>query len=338
MGRILGRAAVAALLLLGVASLFAQGPRYGSIVGQIQVARALFPNRPVLVNLTTRGINAGMVYTDNEGRFGFYQLLGNPYRITIDDPDYAPVERLVDLDPSSGAVKIVNITLVPKREIEKPPSSGRDGVPGKNANAVAGNELARQIPDAAVDEFKAGVKAESSKKPKDALGHYLKAIEIAPDFYQARNNLGALYLARGEPAEAQRQFEAAIRSNPAEGSAYFNLANVFLLSKRPVEAADTARKGLRLEPDSDFGQFVFGSALGRLGERQQAESALRRALELNPHQVKAHLALVNLYLGSGQKQAAIAELKSFLNAAPGDALAPQAREVLQRLETETQAR
>lgn len=326
-------AVVAFVSMLFAVHAAAQGQQYGSIVGQVRVVRSAFPAKAVLVELNTRGATITSTYTDNEGRFSFNGLMGNPYHVVINDPDYAPVDELVALDPSSAALKMLNITLVPKGDVAKPESNdNRQPVSGGNPNVTSAAGLHRNVPDSAIREFKAGVDAEKKKKPDDAARHYNKAIELAPDFYEARNNLGSLALARSDFNAAQEQFQAAIRANPSEASSYFNLANVLVLTKQPAEAMKVAADGLRLQPGSAFGHFVMGTALANSGNVMEAERELKRALELDSTMTKAHLGLVNIYLQQKKKDSAVAELKAFLKNSPNDPFAPKAREVLKRLE------
>lgn len=330
------RSFVLPLLVMGcVTWVAAQGPQYGTIVGQLRLARSAFPPKAVLVNLETRGATIASVYTDNEGRFTFSQLLGNPYRVIINDADYSPVDELVALDPSTSAIRMLNITLVPKSDVAAVRAgTNSSAIAGGNPNVTNPGGLRREVPEPALREFKAGVNAEHKKKLDDASRHYQKAIEIAPDFYEARNNLGSLQLAKSDFDAAREQFQAALKSNPSEASSQFNMANLMLLTKQPADAEKYAREGLRLQPTSAFGHFVLGSALGSTGDTAEAERELHRALELDPATTKAHLALVNIYLQQKKKQEAIAELRSFLKSAPDDPFAPKARDVLTRLESE----
>lgn len=336
MSRLFRLFSAAFLAVLIVVPSLAQGPQYGSIIGQVRLTRSSFPPQTVLVELNTRGATIASTYTDNEGRFSFNGLLGNPYHVIITDPEYAPVDELVALDPSSSALKMLNITLVPRGDVAKPDSANtRQAVAGGNPNVTSPAGLNRPAPsDAALREFKEGVKAEKKNKLDDATRHYRKAIELAPDFFEARNNLGSLALARSDFPSAREQFEAAMKINPSEASSYFNLANLFLLTKQPDQAVKLVNEGLRLQPQSAFGHFVLGTALGNAGNIPEAERELRRALELDPRMTKAHLALVNIYLQQQRKDNAIAELRTFLQSSPNDSFAPKAREVLKRLESQ----
>ena len=52
----------------------------------------------------------------------------------------------------------------------------------------------------------------------EAMVHYQKALELAPDDPVAHNNLGTLLARAGQLSEAIRHFEAAVRLNPRLGA------------------------------------------------------------------------------------------------------------------------
>ncbi|MFB3813077.1 MAG: tetratricopeptide repeat protein [Terriglobales bacterium] len=259
----------------------------------------------------------------------------NLYTLTINEQDYAPVYERIPLSPSSMPLRMLHISLVPKEEIAKPKADAEtERIPGSNPNVVDPAGLTRELPQLAIREFKAGIASEHKNDIEEAIRHYQKAIEIAPEFYEARNNLGSLHLGRSEFEAARQQFQEAMRLNPAEARAHFNMANLMLITHQPVKAQSIARDGLRLQPSSAFGHFVLGSALERSSDMAEAEQELRRALELDPAMAKARLQLVNVYLRQNRKAEAMNELRAFLKAAPDDPLVARAREVLKRLESE----
>ena len=96
----------------------------------------------------------------------------------------------------------------------------------------------------------------SDNKKDEAIAHYRKAIEIAPDFHPARNNLGTLYLGKSDFKAAEEQFREAVRLDQNEAQAYFNLSNVLMLTGRFTEAETTLAQGLQRRPDSAFGYFL----------------------------------------------------------------------------------
>jgi len=322
-----------AFLLLFPSWLNAQGAGgVGSINGELHVSRGDFPGN-VLVELQLRGATITSQYSDQEGRFGFYSLNSNPYHIVIHDERYNPVDQLVVLDTSITAVAMANITLTP---VASAKSDSRNPQQGSNPYLMDPSEYRHHFPKSAVKEFDAGVKAEKNHKPEEALQHYEKAISLAPNFYPARNNLGAAYLNKPDYPAAQAQFEEVIKINPSDGAAYFNLGNLYLLTKKYDDAAQWLQRGLAKEPTSSLGHFLLGSVYTRTGKPDLAEKEFNNSLQLDPKSTKPRLALVNLYLQQGHSTDAIQQLKAFLQAAsPGDPFVPKAKQLLQKLETQS---
>jgi Tfp pilus assembly protein PilF len=306
----------------------AQAPS-GSIVGQVRIARASFPENPILVTLEGRGILITTIYTDNEGRFGFNGLPGNIYHVIIREKEFAPVRETVNINPETTPVAMLTIYLNPIEATQTKVT----GITGGNQHLADPAEFTKHIRKPARKEFNKGVDSDKAGKLDDAIEHYRRAIAQAPEFYAARNNLGSDLLRQSRFSEAQQQFEAVIEINPSDAAAYFNLGNLYLLTQRNDEAQRLVEQGLTKQPDSALGHFLHGSVLASGSKVQAAEGALRRSLELDPLLGKARLALVNIYLIQHRTTEAIAELRSFLAAAPKDPLATKASEVLKRLET-----
>jgi tetratricopeptide (TPR) repeat protein len=301
----------------------------GNITGEIRITRVGLPDKQILVNLNARGASINSAYADDQGRFGFYSLPGGAYSIVIKDDDYDPVEEDVILNLAVSTTAFARITLTPKSERKASDTAGR--VPGSNPNVVDLAEYTRKFPKKVVKEYEKGLDASLQSQPDVAMRHFQKAIELAPHFYPAHNELGRIYMARSEFDSAQNEFREAIRLNQSDAEAHLNLGNVFLLTRKYDDALRNVEEGLRREPNSGFGQFILGSIYERTGKTAEAEHALRQALVLDPTMTKVHLELVNLYLGAGKKAEARSELKAFLKDFPNDPFAPKAREVLDKL-------
>jgi Flp pilus assembly protein TadD len=315
-------------LILSASSVSAQ--QYGTIVGEVHVARADFPSQPILVELQLRGAAIASVYTDGQGRFGFHGLGSNPYHVVIHDDAFYPVDELAKLDLSITSTLMVQVHLLPRRQAQKEPLVTR--AVGSNPGLVDPKEYRRHFPKKALKEFDKGVQADRNGKHDDAIRYYEEALHIAPDFYPARNNLGSDYLSRSDFRSAREEFEQAVKLNESDAEAHLNLANVFLQTKNYEGALKNVQEGLRRQPDSAFGMFLLGSIYERMGRAQEAEKALHEALQLDPNMSRIHLELVNLYLAEQKPTEAKAELQAFLKQFPGDPLAPRAREVLAKLQ------
>jgi Flp pilus assembly protein TadD len=321
----------ALLAFLSVSNqLCAQQNQFGKIIGTVRVVRGDFPQHPVLISLEMRGSPIGSSYCDDQGRYGFYSLIANEYRVLVNDDAYEPVSITASVDPSIAPMNFIDIQLTPRANAKKDPLPGR--VQGSNPYLVDPAEYYRQFPKKTLKEFEKGVDADHHGKTDEAIEHYEKAVSYSSNFYPARNNLGSAYLSRQNFDEAEKQFEAALKANQNDVEAYFNLANVMLMTKRYSEAEHQINEGLQRRPDSAFGHFLQGLLYSRLGKLDLAEKGLQSALQLDPKMAQVHLQLVNLYLQQKRTPEAISELEAYLKASPDSPLSGKARETLKRLQ------
>jgi tetratricopeptide (TPR) repeat protein len=299
----------------------------GNIVGEIRITDVGLPDTQILVNLQARGATINSAYADTDGRFGFYALPDGVYSIVIEAENYARVDQQVILNLAISTTAFARITL---HKVSKEKDLNSSRVNGANPDIVDQSDLVKKFPKNAVKEYEKGLRARDND-PAGAVSHFQKAVEIAPEFYQAHNELGRIYLARSDFGKAEQEFSTAVRLNQSDSQGHLNLANVYLLTKEYEKASHEVNDGLRKDPNSALGYFVLGSIYERIGKTSDAELALRRALERDPSMSKVHLELVNLYLGEGKKAEAIGELQVFLRDFPKDPFASRARDVLTKL-------
>src|SRR5260370_5887469 len=189
------RAVVLSVLLASFAipsRLCAQQNQLGKIIGSVRVVKGDFPSRPVLISLEMRGSPIGSAYCDDQGRFGFYSLVANQYRVSIDDDAYEPVSETTEVNAATSTVNWVQITLVPRSAAKKDPLPGR--VEGSNPFLIDPAEYYRRFPKKTLKEFEKGVDADHQGKADDAIQHYEKALSYSPDFYPPPNNPRSPYL------------------------------------------------------------------------------------------------------------------------------------------------
>ena len=317
-------------------SAFAQ-QALGSIVGHMRVSRADTPPQRVLVTLEMRGAPMESTYTDSSGTFGFHGLYPNPYYVVVSDESYEDIRKEVVIDPNTmGTPVFVDIVLIPKKK-DKPDVAASPNPAGGNPAMIDVREYADKFPKPAVKEFDKGLAADAEGKRGEAIRHYLKAIEIAPDFYLAHNNLGSDYQNKSDFPNARKEFERVVQLNQSDAAAYFNLSNICMLTGQLAEAQQYLDEGLRREPDSGLGQFLLGTLDLRLKKLQPAELALTRAIQLSPTMAQARLQLVNLLLEEGRTDAAASQLHDFLDKLPDSPFSAQAKQKLQKLDASSKA-
>jgi tetratricopeptide (TPR) repeat protein len=324
------KALPAILLFLLFSCTAIQAQETGNLVGQVRLSNGSFPAERVMVTLQTRGATLDNMYTDNEGRFAFYNLISNPYHLVIEDEAYQPYHSIVRVDPKIQQTTHVHVVLVP-RETAKPPSPP-SLISGSNPNIVNSADYTKSFPPDVIKEFEAGVKADELNQPEKAVAHYLKAIQLAPNCYPAHNNLGTRYLSKSDFRNAENEFREVLKLNKDDAQAYFNLGNVFYLTKRFDDARQILQEGLAKSPNYAPGNYLLGSVLLRLGDADAAERLLLTAKQLDPEMPRVLIELATLYLQTGKKDQAMSQLEEFLRRFPKDPLVPKVKEKLKKLE------
>jgi tetratricopeptide (TPR) repeat protein len=192
-------------------------------------------------------------------------------------------------------------------------------------------DFAKKFPPGVLKEFDAGRKADERGDAAAAMAHYEAVLRLAPGFYPAQNNLGILYMKKGELEVAEREFRQVIEQDHNNAQAYFNLGNVLYITRRNEEAKQTIEEGLRREPGSAKGHYFMGSVLVRMGELSAGEEQLKKARELDPRMPQVLIALATLYLQTARESEAIAMFESFLRQFPNDPTAPKVRAAISKI-------
>ena len=170
--------------------------------------------------------------------------------------------RMAEASPTA-AVPRVNLAFVelPRGEIGSANEHLREAVrlaPG-NARAQAGLGLTETL----LGHLDAG------------LRHGLRARELAPDNPDVLASLGALFLARGEPARAVPELRASLRVKPNQVHAALNLALALAWLDQPEAAEAQLERALALvrvmSPDLPLADRITAEvAAGRDGARARA--------------------------------------------------------------------
>ncbi len=124
-------------------------------------------------------------------------------------------------------------------------------------------------------------------KTDDAILLYRQAIQINPRFAAGYNNLGYLFLERGQYREAETELRQAMELEPELPQAASNLGLLYLRVGNLALAERYLNDALRLEPRSGETCARLGELAMARGDRAQAFSLFRRALELHPENKRA---------------------------------------------------
>jgi tetratricopeptide (TPR) repeat protein len=133
---------------------------------------------------------------------------------------------------------------------------------------------------------------------------WLSAARTSPSSPQNHNNLGDLYSRRNDFPRAEEEFKKAIDLLPNYGDARHNLANVYLRQNKVDLAIASYRKALECNPN--IWQSHQNLAVIYLHQKQLdlAEQHLSKAIAINPQNPPLLINLGLIYLNSGKKKEA----------------------------------
>jgi tetratricopeptide (TPR) repeat protein len=208
-----------------------------------------------------------------------------------------------------------------------------NGMNDERAGAAL-DELAKVDPskDTAIRIFNEGAERTRSGKMDDAVPYLKRAIEVDPTFEPAYAELGNYYMTRKKYQDALAVAEKHLAANPKSLEAMTVRAEAYKALGDKVkakEAADALTAGSAgSTPDEVFRQ---GVAQFNSNSFEQARSTFERVLTMDGNHAKAHymLGLVNANLGDLAKSKQY--LAKFLQMAPNDPDAKNAKEMLDTL-------
>lgn len=147
---------------------------------------------------------------------------------------------------------------------------------------------------------------------------FQKVAELTPDSFRGYANLGAVYLADGKYNEAIQPLNESLRIR-ATAATYSNLGTAYFHLRKFAEAAKTYAEAARLG-DRDYQIWGnLGEAQYFAGNRQEADKAFRKGIELgeeqlkvNPHDPEVYSYLANYNVMLGDRAAALKDLNQAL--------------------------
>ena len=205
---------------------------------------------------------------------------------------------------------------------------------GEVNEVVDVTELKRVFPRKAVTEFERARQDRLEGDPNRARARLEKLVAEYPDFYDAHNALGSVYLEMKRFRDAEKQYNEARRLKPTSAAPLVSLGSLYVeeaeASIRPPagvvgvvvpggdlgiilsDAREVLAEALKLKPDASFAYYLSGIAEMRGGSYAKAEGNLRKSLEIEPKLRWARIALGNLYIRQGKLKEALAEFDTYL--------------------------
>ena len=167
-----------------------------------------------------------------------------------------------------------------------------------------------------------------------SLKYFRKALELKPQFPEATNNMGTVYLLMGDWPKAISCFREAAEDIKYEtpqfaynnmGLAYFKMGDY----KKAVENYETA---LRLSRSYAVVYLNLARLHEKKGDAKEAEANYREAILYRPRDPAGHMGLAKLFIKQGKPEEAKASLITIIKEDPRGLEGREARKLLATLQ------
>ncbi len=188
--------------------------------------------------------------------------------------------------------------------------------PQPAAGYVSLRELANPPSKQAVKALERGQKDAREGKLMQAAEQYRQAIQMAPDYAEAHEELGSLYLHEGDAGRGADRTRGRAPAGPRFARRVGGLALALLQLGRPQESEAEAREALAKDPSNALANYALGSALlFHSTDFPLILDHLARAADQIP---SARLLTAEVRAKSGDIKGAIQDLTEYLRVCPED--------------------
>ncbi|SPF55172.1 TPR repeat-containing protein [Candidatus Sulfopaludibacter sp. SbA4] len=259
-----------------------------------------------------------------DGRFTFKKLQPGAYTIAVFVPARGEARQTVEVGPGTAdAHQRVQLTLnLKESDFVLADALRRHSVPA--------TQLA--VPEKAVREYEDAQKDLNRRDIAAAVKRLEHAVEIAPQFSAAWNNLGTIAYQTQKYERAAECFRAALEADPTSYEPLVNLGGVLI----NLHDLDSAWKynvyAVLLRPTDALANSQLGMTYFEIGKMDLAEKYFVAARQIDPaHFSHPQLFLAEIHLRRGDRSAAARDLEDFLKYHPDWPQAAKMREQIGKL-------
>jgi len=192
--------------------------------------------------------------------------------------------------------------------------------------AVSVREL--RIPGKARTAFEKGLERLAKNDAVGGRTQFLRATTAFPDYYEAYYHIGVADLRLGREEEAAQAFHKAIDLSAGHyARAQFTLGWLLCRRGEYAEAETVIRKGLDVDGSPAAGHLFLSVALLRLNRLEEAEKSAREALLRRSGFALAYLVLADVNGSRGEYGMQLHDLDAYLKLEPDGPASKRVREV-----------
>ena len=296
--------------------------------GQVKIPEHTLRHRARIL-LVLNGVASsysGREWAGFDGRFRFHNIKPGAYSLVIYFPGIGQVIQSLDLTRSFSDAR---------GRIQKQFEFGEKELHVVMQNAQENTVTVRElsIPWGAKAEYeKALVRLEHSDGD-GAIQHFEKAVEKAPQFAEAFNQIGTIYFQQREFSKAEHYFREALEKDPQAYEPLVNLGGALLSLDRPREALAINQHAQNTRPGDPLANAQLGLSYMALGDYQRAIECLETTEKLDPaHFTYPQIPLAEIYIHLADRPSAQRQLEEFLKLHPDSPRSEKVRRALDRLQ------
>ncbi|MFB3903457.1 MAG: tetratricopeptide repeat protein [Acidobacteriota bacterium] len=254
-----------------------------------------------------------------DGTFKFRKLLQGSYVLIVAVSRQGEMRKTVEIGPTHADNK-----GIVREEFKFTPVASAD-----DDEIVQRSQLT--IPKKAQQEVHRSLECLGKNDVEGARKHLLSAIEIAPHYAEAWNQLGVIAYQTGDYPAAEQHFRRSLKEDPGAYWALVNLGGALLAVRKDAEALKINQRAVRRAPEDALAHSQLGKNYLMLGDFEKAETHLRQAKSLDPrHFSSPQLSLADLYLLQSRYEERIREMEEYLKYHPDGELAERVRTLLKQ--------
>ena len=134
-------------------------------------------------------------------------------------------------------------------------------------------------PNSAYGHFSKGWFWAQEENYQMAAEEYQIAVQMRPQFGEARNNLASAYFHLGNWSDSIREYEEVLRQYPDWSETYLNLGSAYYMGSRPFASIRSWEKALQLNPKLFIAHYYLGLIFDKLGRKTEARLHYNQFLE-----------------------------------------------------------
>lgn len=167
-----------------------------------------------------------------------------------------------------------------------------------------------------VELLESGIGHLKAGNTRGAVVYLKKALELDPNFYEARYYLGDAYLQTGQYQQAEHEFEKVLRQNAAHSDLQLKFAEVYRQTDRLDKAINALDLFHQQNQPSSASLDLLGVVNSLQKQFQVADSLFKQAAELDPEKPLPVFHLAQSYLSQSLNSKASSVLEQMLDDFP----------------------